>query len=568
MRAILRHNDGEAARETDGRAAAPHESGLQRLERLRGEQEQQSLQEAPEKPERPEPNPLEELSEILAAREAPPPTEPESTPESQERRDWAARCRARSRTAARDARYLEDSDGILEFPKADWPDLDTLWPTLPAPLQGWIEALRLDIEEARNGRIRPEDMSTRLLLYGPPGTGKSFIARAFARSFDLPLISTSYARWGAWKDGHLDDVTFAMKRDFFLAGHSGPSVLFIDEIDTIPSRDALSSHNRDYWVAFTNALLEELSGSGGRADNFILLAATNRRDALDPALLRSGRLEKQIELGAPTTAEACAAMLRVHLRAELPDAPLGRVAGCLVGKPAADIEAMVRRARHAARAERAPLALEHLFAAAEMDARSRDPAMDRTIALHEAGHGFAHVVMDLADRVSCSMSGVTAAESRRGVITPESVERRLVALLAGRAAEEAILGAVSSGAGGHDDSDLGKAHDLAGDAVLSFGFSRSAPLHFIPRAARRSFPLLPRESEEIRSMVAGGYARALALVRANRGAVIALADALQQKRALEDFEIREIVDAHRGAGGKPRFRIRAANEDSQRGAIS
>lgn len=564
MRAILMHSDGEAARkadggEADGGKADSRRAGgrtatnaLERMARLAREQQQA------------EKEPLEELAEILADRGG------SSGPEDEtgSRRAWRRPAGARRPPPDRDARYLEDIDGIVEEPQPDWPSLQHLWPTLPAPLRSWIDALRLDIEDAGKGAIRPEDMSTRLLLYGPPGTGKSFIARAFAQTFGIPLISTSYARWGAYKDGHLDSVTFAMKRDFFLAGHFGPSVLFIDEIDTIPSRDSLTSHNRDYWVAFTNALLEELSGSGGRSGNFILLAATNRRDALDPALLRSGRLEKQIELGAPTTAEACAAMLRVHLRDELKDAPLGRVAGCLVGKPAADIEAMVRRARHAARVARAPLALDHLFAAAEMDAQSRDPAMDRTIALHEAGHGFAHVAMDLADRVSCSMSGVTAAESRRSVITPESVERRLVALLAGRAAEEEILGAVSSGSGGHDESDLGKAHELAGDAVLSFGFSRAAPLHFIPRAARRSFPLLPRESEEIRSMVAAGYAHALALVRANRGAVVALADALQQKRALEDSEIREIVTAHMGDGGKPRFRIRAANEDGQGGAIS
>lgn len=548
MRAILMHSDGEAARKPDPRSVLGDaaESGLDRLRRLKSEQVAEGK------------DPNEEASEPGGARA--------EAARSDGALPWRAQRSGRKKTSARNARYLEDSDDLIETPQAHWPSLEQLWPTLPPDLQGWIEALRLDIAELREGRIREEDMSTRLLLHGPPGTGKSFIARAFARSFDIPLISTSYARWGAYKDGNLDDVTFAMKRDFYLAAHFGPSVLFIDEIDTIPSRDSLSNHNRDYWVAFTNALLEELSGSDGRASNFILLAATNRRDALDPALLRNGRLEKQIALGAPTTAEACLAMLRVHLRDELADAPLGRIACCLVGKPAADIEALTRRARHAARAARTPLSLDHLFKAAEMDAQARDPATDRTIALHEAGHAFAHVVMGLADRVSCSMSGVTAAEGRRTLITRATVDKRLVALLAGRAAEEAIVGDISSGAGGHDESDLGKAHELASEAILSFGFSRAAPLHFTPRAERRAFPLMSREREEIRAMVETAYRRALALMRANRATVVALADALQSRRALENAEIRAIVAGHLGEGGKPRFRIRASNEESFSGA--
>lgn len=553
MRAILMHSEGRARRK-GARAAegdAKDDAPLEQLQRLLSKQ--QALAEELAQ------TPLETPPEVAAAPEAVP--KDSAQPPAETARidaEPAADSRRTRKPTAREARFLADADDILQQPDESWPSLEQLWATLPLALQEWIEALRLDFEDLRHNRIREDDLSTRLLLYGPPGTGKSFIARAFAKSFGAPLISTSYARWAGYKDGNLDDVTFAMKRDFFLAAYSGPCVLFIDEIDTIPSRDGLSSHNRDYWVAFTNALLEELSGSGGRSTKFILLAATNRRDALDPALLRSGRLEKQIELGAPTTSEACEAVLRVHLREELADAPLSRLACCLVGKPAADIEAMTRKARHAARKARTALALEHLYAAADLDGSSRDPAFDRTIALHEAGHAFAHIATGLGERVSCSMTGVTAAEGRPALTTSDTVERRLVALLAGRAAEEIGLGKISSGAGGHDDSDLGKAHALAGEAVLSFGFSRKAPLHFASQASRRAFPPSAREAEEIRTMVATAYRRALGLVRANRPVVQALADALQARRALNDGEIRDVIAAHGGRLRKPRFRVPAS----------
>ena len=554
MRAILMHSEGRTRKKSGRKHADPRsaEAPIEQLRRLRAEQADRAEELAQMPPETaPEPkSALQDLAEALKGRSGA--SEEAAVQERQDRR-----------TSAREQRFMTGVDEIVEQPDETWPSLDQLWATLPGELQDWIDALRQDFDDLGAKRIREEDLSTRLLLYGPPGTGKSFIARAFAKSFGAGLISTSYARWAGYKDGSLDDVTYAMKRDFFLAARLSPCALFIDEIDTIPSRDGLSEHNRDYWVAFTNALLEELSGSGGRAANFILLAATNRRDALDPALLRSGRLERQIELGVPTTVEACAAMLRVHLRDDLADTPLERIACCLVGKPAADIEALTRKARRAARKAGTALSLDHLFVAAELDGSSRDPAIDRTIALHEAGHAFAHVMTGLVDRVSCSMTGMTAAEGRRTLTTPDTVERRLVALLAGRAAEEILLGKISSGAGGHDESDLGKAHELAGDAVLSFGFSRQAPLHFSSRAARRAFPLLPREGEEIRAMVATAYKRALALVRANRAVVVALADALQARRALNDTEIREIVAAHVGCARKPRFRIRAgAGDDS------
>ena len=157
-----------------------------------------------------------------------------------------------------------------------------------------------------------------MLLYGPPGTGKTTYAKALCNTLQVPLISTSVARW--LEASNLGDVLAAISATFKYAQEHSPCILFIDEIDNIGSRNdgangGNSHKNDDYWSSLINRLLELLDGTA-KTDGVIILGATNRPEKIDPALLRSGRLEKHIIIP-PPDAEALIGILAHHLGTDL-----------------------------------------------------------------------------------------------------------------------------------------------------------------------------------------------------------------------------------------------------------
>jgi hypothetical protein len=161
----------------------------------------------------------------------------------------------------------------------------------------------------RAGDLAWRDMSTKVLLSGSPGVGKSMFARALCNTLQVPLLATSVARW--LEPSHLGDVLKRMKHSFAEAETQKPCILFVDEFDGIGRRVDLSRDYADYWNSVVNCGLELLDGVA-RTSGVIVVCATNNPSVIDPALLRSGRIDRQIEIPLPD-AEARLAILRHHL---------------------------------------------------------------------------------------------------------------------------------------------------------------------------------------------------------------------------------------------------------------
>lgn len=177
----------------------------------------------------------------------------------------------------------------------------------------WALDLKTDLEAYNDKEVEWSDLSSRLLLSGPPGTGKTTFARALCNTLSVPLIATSVARW--LETSHLGDVLAAMNTTFEQARESAPCILFIDEVDNIGSRGSGDRAYDDYWSSIVNRMLELLDGAA-KTEGVIVIGATNRPDKIDPAILRSGRLEKHIVVPPPDT-DALVQIIAHHLGSDL-----------------------------------------------------------------------------------------------------------------------------------------------------------------------------------------------------------------------------------------------------------
>lgn len=185
----------------------------------------------------------------------------------------------------------------------------------PAALVEWWKDLKADFEQWRYHQLPWKDVGSTLLLSGPPGTGQTVFAQALSNTLKLPLLRTSVSSW--MQGGHLNDVVKRVTECFDEARVQAV-ILFIDEIDGIGSRDTVDKDYSDYWITIVNKLLESLNGLS-RMEGLILVGATNRPQATDPALLRSGRLQPHLEMGLPDTA-ALAGIFRHYLGTDLKNA--------------------------------------------------------------------------------------------------------------------------------------------------------------------------------------------------------------------------------------------------------
>jgi hypothetical protein len=176
----------------------------------------------------------------------------------------------------------------------------------------WALDLKADLALWRAGTLAWEDMSAKLLLSGPPGTGKTTFARALCNSLRIPLFATSVATW--LEPGYLGDVLKRMTAAFREAEEAAPAILFIDEIDGFGTRSSGKDWS-EYHNGTINRILELLDGAA-RTSGVVVVGATNRPEGIDPAILRSGRLEKHIVIPRPT-ADALVGILEHHLGVDL-----------------------------------------------------------------------------------------------------------------------------------------------------------------------------------------------------------------------------------------------------------
>lgn len=419
----------------------------------------------------------------------------------------------------------------------------------------WAKSAIADVAAWKAGTIGWASVDRACLIAGPPGTAKTTLARIVSRAMSVPLVVGSFAKWQA--AGHMGDFLKSMKADFAEIRRTG-GVMLIDELDSFPVRrgganGGSSDHEDRYLAACVNGLLEECDGLASN-EGVILMSATNHPDRVDPALLRAGRFNRTIHVGLPD-AGALARMLRVRLGSELPDVDLRPFASQAIGLTGADVERAVADAHRFARKDGCDLAPEHLWRALGDD--DIPAALRRRIAVHEAGHLLAEVALQGPQDVTAV---VTRRMSAPGRVVRRGLRRddtgtyawffdRIRIDLAGRAAEEALLGSVSDGAGGKSPgSDLSKASAAAFHVVSSSGIAGPRPLLVLPESgglfAERDVieaadELLSRAAESVR-----------VLLMANQPALAEIARRLERNGAMGGEEAEAILCSDEGPGAR------------------
>ena len=420
---------------------------------------------------------------------------------------------------------------------------------MPAAV-AWGRSLARDMDAYRGGTLEWSAVDRGALLHGPTGTGKTTFARSLAATCGLPLVATSYAAWQSTGQGHLGDVTRALRDAFAEARKQAPSILFIDELDSVGDRKGGRRRQfDDWWRAIINALLEQMDGLASR-EGVVIVGATNHPDLIDPAILRAGRLDRRILVGLPD-AGALAAIMREHLGNDLAGADLSRAGMAAAGCTGADCELWVRGARRRARDGDRAMLPEDLLAEIGGNRASRSPAFARRVALHEAAHAVFSAIRCPGTLVAVSVQGRGTAAG--GVLTGGMLEgtatfaeiRQLIALiLSGRAAEESFLGNPSAGSGGSSDSDLASATALAIAADAAFGFGENLVWHGLPDAAEIPAMLAIRPDLEARvaGTLAAAYREARFFVRKHRDAIEAVALTLMENGTMSGTEVEATVE--------------------------
>ncbi|MBW8838599.1 MAG: ATP-dependent zinc metalloprotease FtsH, partial [Gemmatimonadetes bacterium] len=445
-----------------------------------------------------------------------------------------------------------------------------------AELQEVVSFLKNPKEHGRLGARMPKGV----LLVGPPGTGKTLLAKAVAGEAGVAFFSISGSEFVEMFVG----VGAARVRDLFeQARAKAPCIIFIDELDAMGrargSIPGLGGHDEKEQTL--NQLLVELDGFDP-ASGIVLLAATNRPEILDPALLRAGRFDRQVLVDRPDRIGR-EQILKVHTRKVLldRDVKLEDVAALTPGFTGADLANLVNEAALVATRRGAGqiamndfnLAIERIVAGLEKKNRLLNPREREIVAHHEMGHAMVAAALpgsDAVHKISIIPRGIGALgytiqrpTEDRYLMTREELENKMAVLLGGRAAEHLIFGHLSTGAA----DDLSKATGIARSMVTRFGMGALGPVTYEselnsflgqPYAAQRLYgEETAREIDvAVREMVEAQFQRARAILATNRQLLDESAGRLLAQETLAGPELEAMLGR---VGKEPGPRIAAAS---------
>ena len=401
-----------------------------------------------------------------------------------------------------------------------------------------------------------------VLLVGPPGTGKTLLAKSVAGEADVAFLSISGSDFVEMYVG----VGASRVRDLFdQAKKQSPAIVFIDEIDAVGrQRGSGLGGGHDEREQTLNQLLVEMDGFAAN-EGVVVLAATNRVDILDPALLRPGRFDRQVYVGLPDI-KGREEILRVHARNKplAEDVDLAQIARGTAGFTGADLENLLneaallsgRRDEPVIRQKTIQESIIKVIAGPEKHSRVIPEQERRLTAFHEAGH--AVVMHDLPDQdpvhqitiVPRGQAGgmtISLPEEDRSYLSKRYMEDEIVALLGGRAAEELMLGDISTGA----SHDLQRATAIARKMVGTYGMSKrlghvsfntGSDEVFIGKSMGHTRPysekIAAEMDDEIQQILADGYARCTEILKRDREKLQTVANFLLEHETMtaEEFE--------------------------------
>jgi cell division protease FtsH len=404
-----------------------------------------------------------------------------------------------------------------------------------------------------------------VLLIGPPGTGKTLLARAIAGEASVPFFSISGSDFVEMFVG----VGASRVRDLFEQGKkNAPCIIFIDEIDAVGRhRGAGLGGGHDEREQTLNQLLVEMDGFESN-EGVILVAATNRPDVLDPALLRPGRFDRRVVVGRPDV-QGREAILRVHTK-KIPlgdNVDLSVLARGTPGLAGADLANLVNEAAlNAARQNRKvvmmldfELAKDKILMGAERKSMILSEAEKRNTAYHEAGHALVAAVLPNADplhKVTIIPRGMALGVTMQLPIddkhsyNKDYLLAQLAILMAGRIAEEKYMHHMTTGAG----NDIERATDLARKMVCEWGMSELGPLSFgkkeeqiflgreIAQHRDYSEETAIKIDEQVRKLVQGGYDTSARILEERSDAMVRIAETLLEREILDGNEVMQLIN--------------------------
>ncbi|SMO80828.1 ATP-dependent zinc metalloprotease FtsH [Melghirimyces algeriensis] len=405
-----------------------------------------------------------------------------------------------------------------------------------------------------------------VLLVGPPGTGKTLLARAVAGEAGVPFFSISGSDFVEMFVG----VGASRVRDLFeQAKKNAPCIIFIDEIDAVGrQRGAGLGGGHDEREQTLNQLLVEMDGFGAN-EGIIIMAATNRPDILDPALLRPGRFDRQITVNRPDV-KGREEVLKVHARNKplAGDVRLKTIAQRTTGFTGADLENLLneaallaaRRSKKKVTMAEVEEAIDRVIAGPEKKSRVVSEKEKRTVIYHEGGHAVVGYFLEHAEEVHKitvvprGQAGgyvVMLPKEDRFLMTKNELLDRVTGLLGGRAAEEVVFGEISTGA--HNDFE--KATNIVRSMITEYGMSdRLAPMQFgrsqgqvflgrdLGHEQNYSDAIAYEIDQEMQEMINKCYERAKAILNEKRDKLELIAQTLYKKETLDAQEIRQLME--------------------------